>query len=103
MSNVARKGISRLPFPLRSAASTFLAATAYWPLSRGAQVLERIGAPVEHFPLFFYRNQSWATLKAGALDRFVTAVEHRFTRAEIEALMSRSGLRDIRFAEGPPF
>ena len=102
-SDVARKGICRLPFPLRSAASTFLAATVYWPLSRSARLLERIGVPIEHFPLSFYRDQSWATLRAGALDRFGTAVEHRFTRAEIEALMSRAGLRDIRFAEGPPF
>lgn len=103
VSDIARRGISRLPFPLRSAASTLLAATAYWPLSRSARLGERLGLSVEHFPLSYYRRHNWATLRSDALDRFGTAVEHRFTRAEMEALMVRSGLRDIRFAHGPPF
>jgi SAM-dependent methyltransferase len=103
VSDLARKRISRFPFPLRSALSTALAATAYWPLSRTARLLEKMGRPVDNFPLSFYRNHDWATLRSDALDRFGTAVEHRFTRTEIEAMMVGAGLRDIHFAEGPPF
>jgi SAM-dependent methyltransferase len=102
-SDVARKRISKLPFRSRSRLATIIAATAYWPLSRTASLLEKMGLDIENFPLSFYRQHDWATLRADALDRFGTAVEHRFTKAEIEAMMLLTGLIDIRFAEGPPF
>jgi hypothetical protein len=53
--------------------------------------------------LAIYRNESWATLRADALDRLGTAVEHRFSKQEVEGMMYRAGLRDIRFADGPPY
>jgi hypothetical protein len=57
----------------------------------------------DNIPLAFYADHDWATLRADALDRFGTAVEHRFTRSEVEAMMTAAGLRDIRFSEGPPY
>jgi len=102
-SDVARRVISRLPFPLRAAASTTIAAVAYWPLSRAARLLRRFGVQTDDLPLSFYADHDWATLRADALDRFGTAVEHRFTRSEVEAMMMAAGLRDIRFLEGPPY
>ena len=102
-SDLARRGISKLPFRLRMGASTFVAATLYWPLSRTAKLVERLGGPIENIPLSIYREHSWATLRADALDRLGTAVEHRFSRAEVESMMHRAGLRDVRFAEGPPY
>lgn len=102
-SDAVRKRISRLPFRLRSVTSTFLAATTYWPLSRVARLGERLGLSVDQFPLSYYRRHGWATLRSDALDRFGTAVEHRFTKIELEAMMSRTGLHNIRFAQGPPF
>jgi SAM-dependent methyltransferase len=102
-SDVARKHISKLPFGPRSALSTVIAATVYWPLSRTARLLARLGVPTANLPLSFYRDHSWATLRSDALDRFGTAIEHRFSKAEVEAMMVRCGLRDVRFADGPPF
>ncbi len=103
VSDVVRKAVHRLPFPARAAASTAIAAAAYWPLSRAARLLERLGVPVSNIPLSDYREMSWATLRADSLDRFGTALEHRFSRADIIAMMSACGLRDVRFNEGPPY
>lgn len=102
-SDVARRTISKLPFRLRVAASTGLAATAYWPLSRTARLLRKLGVGTDNLPLSGYADRSWAVLRADALDRFGTAIEHRFSRAEIERMMVDAGLRDVRFAEGAPF
>ncbi|MGE5562571.1 MAG: class I SAM-dependent methyltransferase [Bacillota bacterium] len=102
-SDVARRAICRLPFPLRAAASTALAATVYWPLSRAGRVLRRLGASTANLPLSSYIDRPWVDLKADALDRFGTSVEHRFSRVEIEKMMHEAGLRDVRFSEEPPY
>lgn len=73
------------------------------PLSRAALALRKLGVRADTLPLSFYADHDWATLRADALDRFGTAVEHRFSRREVEAMMAAAGLRDVRFAEGPPY
>jgi SAM-dependent methyltransferase len=103
LSNVVRKGVSRLPFGMKVAASNLLAATLYWPLSRTAALLERLGRPVEHLPLAYYRAHGWDVLKADALDRFGTPVEHRFSRDGVIKLMKDAGLQQVRVADGPPY
>jgi SAM-dependent methyltransferase len=102
-SDFLRRGIAKLPFKVRRAASSSLAILVYWPLGRTAWAFERAGCNVEHFPLSYYRNTNLTVLKFDALDRFGTKIEHRFTRAEIEAMMLRCGLERIRFREGPPY
>jgi SAM-dependent methyltransferase len=102
-SDLLRRLISRMPFRLTVAASTFLAATLYWPLSRTARLVERCGGQVGNLPLSAYRDQDWATLRADSLDRFGTAVEHRFSKDAVEAMMHGAGLERVRFADGPPF
>jgi len=103
ISDVGRRGISRLPFGLRRAAAEVIAAVVYFPLARLARSASRMGADVSHWPLSHYREVGFYTMRTDALDRFGTRLEHRFSRREIEAMMRRSGLADIRFAEGPPF
>src|SRR5947209_18929978 len=88
-SDIARRGVSKMPFPVRRGFSDVVAALAYWPLSRTARLIEKAGRDVGHLPLSFYRRSSWATLRADSLDRFGTPIEHRFTKAEIAAVMVR--------------
>jgi len=102
-SDAARRGISKLPFRSRYAASTVIAATAYWPLSRLGGMLQKAGLPTKHMPLSSYIGRSWVDLRADSLDRFGTAVEHRFSKAQIEAMMIGAGLERITFADGPPY
>jgi SAM-dependent methyltransferase len=102
-TDVARRGIAKLPFPLRKALTTAIAASVYWPLAHAANAVERRGGNVSNFPLSSYRNCSFYTMRTDALDRFGTRLEQRFTRTEIDRLMRLAGLTDIHFSESPPF
>ncbi|HJQ38681.1 MAG TPA: class I SAM-dependent methyltransferase [Thermoanaerobaculia bacterium] len=97
-TELLRFAISRSPRILRHAAADILAATVYFPLARTARLLKS-----ESFPLAFYRNRSFYVMRNDALDRFGTRLEQRFTRDEIAAMMTRSGLRDITFSDAAPF
>jgi SAM-dependent methyltransferase len=102
-SDLARRGISRLPFRARLGVSQALAAAVYYPLARGAKLLESRGVNVSSLPLSAYRDQSFYVMRTDALDRFGTRLEHRFTRSQIAAMMSAAGLGDIRFREDVPY
>jgi SAM-dependent methyltransferase len=103
VSDAMRQGISRMPMPVRYAMSQAIAAAVYWPLARTAAVLERTGADVAAFPLSFYRDRSFYTMRTDALDRFGTRLEQRFTRAGMQTMMERAGLDRIRFSDRAPF
>ena len=102
-SDGARKLISRLPFPLRRAVTTAVAAGVYWPLARTAGLVERAGGDAAQIPLSPYRWKSFYTMRTDALDRLGTRLEQRFSRAEIEQMMAKAGLTGIRFSERDPF
>ncbi|NUR45978.1 MAG: class I SAM-dependent methyltransferase [Sphingomonas sp.] len=102
-TDVARKGISRMPFLLRKSVTSIIAAFVYWPLARTAKLAERMGRNVVDYPLSIYRDRDFYVMRTDALDRFGTRLEHRFSRAEIEQMMSAAGLEEIRFSERPPF
>jgi SAM-dependent methyltransferase len=103
VSYAMRGAISRLPGGARYWVSQVLAASVYWPLARTALLLEKAGVPVANFPLAAYRDRGFYGMRTDALDRFGTHLERRFTRAEIAAMMQRSGLERITFAPGVPF
>ncbi len=75
----------------------------YWPLAKIAHLGEKFGLNVGSFPLSFYRNSSFYTMRTDALDRFGTRLEHRFTRKGIEVMMRHAGLEDIQFRDEEPF
>jgi SAM-dependent methyltransferase len=102
-SELLRAAVSRLPFGLRYAASQALAGTIYFPLARAAASAERRGIDVNHWPLAYYRHAPFRAMRLDALDRFGTRLEQRFTRVEIERMMSAAGLERIRFREGMPY
>ena len=103
ISDRGRRLISKWPFPVRKAFTNAMAATVYWPLARGAGLLERLGVDVSNIPLSAYRKASFYTMRTDALDRFGTKLEQRFTRAEIEQMMKDAGLTDIRFSDREPY
>jgi SAM-dependent methyltransferase len=101
-----RRVISSLPFRPRYWATQVIATLVYWPLARAAKAAQNMGAPdraVELMPLSFYRHKPYYVLRNDALDRFGTKVEHRFSRAEMQRLMERSGLTQIEFRNHPPY
>lgn len=103
ISDTLRRGICRLPFPVRRAVTTVIATLVYWPMARTARLVEKLGMDPLRLPLSSYRRSSFYTMRTDALDRFGTNLEQRFSRGEIAAMMHAAGLTDIRFREGPPF
>lgn len=102
-SDVGRRGISKLPFPLRKTVTSAIAAGVYLPLARGARLAEKAGMNVDAMPLSAYRDDSFYTMRTDALDRFGTRLEQRFTRKQISAMMTAAGLKDIRFSDDVPY
>lgn len=103
VSDVVRRGVSALPRGPKHFVCQVIAATVYWPLARGAGLLEKLGAKVDNLPLADYRRMSFYTMRTDALDRFGTRLEQRFSRVQIDAMMRAAGLTDIRFHEGEPY
>jgi SAM-dependent methyltransferase len=98
-----RRGISRLPFRAKRLLTGLIALLVYWPLARLGGLAERKGLDPTGWPLGYYRDKSFYTMRTDALDRFGTGLEQRFSRAQIEAMMRTAGLDDITFSENPPF
>lgn len=102
-SDLMRRAIAPLPFPAKKAITTAVAGAIYWPLSRIAALLERVGADVSNVPLSSYRNRSFYSLRTDALDRLGTRLEHRFSTADIRRMMEDAGLESIEFASTEPY
>ena len=102
-SDILRRMISVLPYPLKYLASQAIALFVYFPLSRFARLLEALGLNVSHFPLSSYRAKSFYSLRTDALDRFGTRLEKRFTKNQIEHMMIQAGLERIEFRNQAPF
>jgi len=102
-SDLGRRAIRGLPYPIRYGASQAIAACVYYPLARGSLALEKMGYDVNNIPLAQYRERSFYVMRNDALDRFGTMLEQRFTRAEISAMMTAAGLRDIAFSDAIPY
>ncbi len=102
-TNLARLGISRLPARAKLLASQLIAVTVYWPLARLSALLHSVGLPTKSIPLEAYKDLSFYTMRTDAYDRFCTALEKRFTRAEIENMLRSAGFDHIEFSEEVPF
>ena len=103
MSDAGRRVICRLPFPARKSVAALIAAGVYWPLARFSKLVENIGRDPSSLPLSLYRSLSFYTMRTDALDRFGTKLEQRFTRQEIQSMMERSGLGQVRFSDHAPY
>jgi ubiquinone/menaquinone biosynthesis C-methylase UbiE len=105
LSNFLRIIISRLPTKLKRIVCDFLAVTIYWPFSRFAGLLTKIGLKklAKKIPLEPYANKPFYNLRNDCLDRFGTKLEQRFLREEVEAMMTEAGLSSIKFGENSAF
>lgn len=103
LTDVARRAISRLPHGIKLPLTTVVAAAVYWPLARAARAAGSRGRTIDAWPLSFYAERSFYVMRTDALDRFGTRLEQRVTRVQMQAMMERAGLTDIRFGEGPPY
>ena len=91
------------PFKLKILITTLIALFIYWPLARLSYFFEKLGYDISNMPISSYKDVSFYTMKTDALDRFGTKLEKRFTKTEILEMMERSGLKNIKFRDNPPF
>ena len=103
ISNLGRKVIAKLPFPIKKLLSGAIALSIYFPLARLSLIAEKSGQNVSAWPLSFYRRSSFYRMRTDALDRFGTRLEHRFTKDEIEGMLILAGLENISFRDTEPF
>lgn len=80
LSDLMRRIISRLPFPVRLVISQAIAALVYYPTARVARALEGLGRLPGIWPLSYYRDKPFYVMRTDALDRFGTRLEQRFSR-----------------------
>lgn len=103
VSNVLRVVVARLPHPVRRVVSEIVAASVYWPLARLAGLLGRLGLPQHSLPLSWYADKSYYVMRTDAYDRFCTQLEQRFSKAQIESMLTGAGFDAIRFSDKAPF
>jgi SAM-dependent methyltransferase len=103
VSDVFRRSISCLPPAGKHMMTNMIAAFVYWPFARVSGLLERFGLGVDVIPLSSYRKCSFYTMRTDSRDRFGTPLEKRFTRGQIESMMTAAGFKNIRFSEGIPY
>jgi SAM-dependent methyltransferase len=102
-SNVFRAIISRLPPTVRLIASQIIAVVVYLPLARFAAIVERAGYSPTAIPLESYRDRKFYVMRTDAYDRFCTRLEHRFTRQQIERMLTDAGFDGIIFSDAVPY
>jgi len=54
-------------------------------------------------PLSYYSNKSFNVIRNDSLDRFGTPLEQRFSKKQIEKMMQKAGLYDIKFSNNQPY
>ena len=103
LSDPFRRVISSLPYWLKHAVCDVIALTVYWPLVSMARLAEKLGFNGDAWPLAYYRDKSFYSMRTDALDRFGTRLEQRFSREEIRGLLEAGGFRDVIFSDKPPY
>jgi ubiquinone/menaquinone biosynthesis C-methylase UbiE len=102
-TDLVRRVVSRSPPRLKATVTTAIAAVVYLPLARFARLASGAGRDVHRYPLSYYRDRSFYTMRTDAFDRFSTRLEQRFTAAEVRSMMEAAGLTDIVFSDGTPY
>lgn len=103
LSNGFRVVISQLPPKLRLFFSQAIAVVVYWPFARFAAVVEWAGLSPTSIPLESYRHRRFYVMRTDAYDRFCTRLEQRFSRQQIERMLTSAGFDNIRFSENVPY
>lgn len=103
LTNLARKTICLLPSKLRFFVCDLIASFVYWPMAKFACLLDALQLPVKNLPLSYYRKASFYTMRTDALDRFGTVIENRYTKMEVEDMLSEAGFENIGFSDKEPF
>jgi hypothetical protein len=105
VSNLLRKGVSKLPGKIKHFVCDVLAIIFYMPFILLGRFFNFLGFKdlAKRMPLHGYQNRSFFMIRNDALDRFGTRLEQRFSAKEIIEMMQNAGLTNIVISNGIPF
>lgn len=103
ISDLFRRIIFRMPPSIKNLITDIIAIFIYFPLAKISSLLSKLGFSVKNFPLSFYKDHSFYTMRTDSRDRFGTPLEQRFTKDEIRKMMRNAGLQNILFSNQAPF
>jgi SAM-dependent methyltransferase len=104
LSDLLRKIISRLPGSIKRFCCDLIAIFVYWPIVQFCKLVSLVSdTQANRLPLAYYRRTSFHIMRNDSLDRFGTPLEKRFSKKQIEAMLSRNGFVNIVFSNTEPF
>ncbi len=105
LTDIIRNIICKFPSGLKKFVCDILAVIIYMPLILFAKFLSFVNLKKlsKKIPLSAYSNKPFFIIRNDSLDRFGTRLEQRFSRNQIEEMMTKSGLGQILVSAGIPF
>lgn len=105
LSDYLRQAISKLPARPKNLVCDVISVTVYIPFITLGTLFKKIGlnSLAGKMPLSFYIGKSFHVIRNDARDRFGTALEQRFTKAQIDDMMQKCGLSEIVFSKQSPY
>ena len=103
ISDKIRKVIVKLPSKYKNLICEIIAFVVYLPFAKISLILNKLNIDVSSFPLSYYRNCSFYSMRTDARDRFGTPIEKRFNRSEIIEMCHKAGLENIFFSSTAPY
>lgn len=102
---LVRKVVCRLPMRAKSIVCDLLAVMVYLPMILLVRLMILTGFKKSalKLPLAAYHNKSFFIIRNDSLDKFGTHLESRYSKVEMEMMMQKSGLSDIRVSDGIPY
>ena len=106
MSTLIRRIVAGLPKGPKHLACEAIAFGVYLPLVllvRALRLVPGLEGFAMRLPTAYYWDKSMRIIRNDALDRFGTPLEQRFSREQIESMMTSCGLEDLRFSDNAPY
>ena len=102
---LVRKIVCRFPMGLKSFTCDVFAVIIYMPFIIWVKLLIAAGFKKTAFrmPLAAYHNKSFFIIRNDSLDKFGTKLESRYSKNEVEEMMQKAGLSEIKISDGIPY
>lgn len=104
-SDLLRRVVAKLPSGLKKFVCDVLALVLYMPFVLAGRLFRKMGLKklAANMPLSIYQDQPFYIIRNDSLDRFGTKLEQRFSRKQVNEMMTKAGLQDIVISPGMPY
>jgi SAM-dependent methyltransferase len=105
LSNIVRLFISSLPSTIKNLVCELIAILVYYPLVKIAGFVAFIfgNKIAQNMPLAYYCNKSFYIMRTDCRDRFGTPLEKRYSKKQLQDLLTKAGFSSITFSNSQPY